>query len=589
MEETPHSSLTATAGKDQKTYATLGESEAQSTALSSSAAASAVVALPGVCLCILVVELCERLAFYTFIGTQEPFLENSGYTLSQSAAINSAMTTLCMGWSLVACWAADVKLGRYTTILTFGLLYALGAGVAAFAAWPGFKNIGCYLFAVMVLVPIGTAGIKSNISNFGADQYDISTPAGKQAQEKFFSWFYLSINLGSAVAYGYLTTLGSNGGLGIPKTHGYFAAYAIAAACMFLAVVLFISGQSRYQNRALQERWALFSVGRYIQAAAKRGSWHAISLGTGCVTLTASIIFSVIQAMWPQAACATALLGAAFLCGISGVICVLVPCLNTDWLAPGRPRLEGEDHSSSEVRTFLSLMPILITANLAFGALYNSMQYWYQQQACQMDLRVPLIGRGQLAGSFFMIADCLAIVVATPLAIGWFNPLLERRMPGRFGHMSKYGLGMAFGVLSVILAARLEIQRRMADVLPEASNCAPEGIAMSNISAAWMVLPFFLMGVGEIYCIPTVMHFCYTRSPPSMQTLVVAINFLVGAVSNSIFTVQIAALSRFVPNDLNAGHLEVGYLSNIVLGLCFYGAYLYCGREFPEKALPTAA
>ena len=34
--------------------------------------------------------------------------------------------------------------------------------------------------------------------------------------------FYLSINLGSAVAYGYLTTLGSNGGLGAAPNEWLF-------------------------------------------------------------------------------------------------------------------------------------------------------------------------------------------------------------------------------------------------------------------------------------------------------------------------------------------------------------------------------
>merc|ERR1719453_1506780 len=107
MEEATTTSLSAAVRKSQKSYSAFGESipEAQEGASSTS------VGLPGVCLCILVVELCERLAFYTFTGTQEPFLEISGYSLSQSAALNSAMTTLCMTWSLLACWTADVSLG----------------------------------------------------------------------------------------------------------------------------------------------------------------------------------------------------------------------------------------------------------------------------------------------------------------------------------------------------------------------------------------------------------------------------------------------------------------------------------------------
>jgi len=437
-----------------------------------------------------------------------------------------------------------------------------------------------------VLVPLGTAGIKANISNFGADQYDISTPQGKAAQEKFFSWFYLAINLGSAVAYGYLTTLGANGGLGIPKSHGYFAAYAIATGCMFLAVCLFRSGRTRYRVRPLQQRWPLFGVARYVMDASHKGSRQATSLCMGCISLIAAILMSVAQALWPNGPCATFLMGAACVCAVAGVAAVVFPCLKTSWL--GDQTLEGEDLPNSDVKTFLSLIPVLITANLAFGALYNSMQYWYQQQACQMDLRVPwLTGQGQLAGSFFMIADCLAIVVATPVAVGWLNPLLEQRTGGRFSHAAKYGLGMAFGVISVVLAARFEIIRRATPVLPLASNCAPAGIQMSEMSAEWMVLPFFLMGVGEIYTQPVLMHFAYTRSPPSMQTLVVAINFLIGAVSNSVFTVQIAALSAFVPNDLNQGHLEIGYISNVVIGMSLYAAYVYCAGQLPDRPPAT--
>jgi dipeptide/tripeptide permease len=299
------------------------------------------------------------------------------------------------------------------------------------------------------------------------------------------------------------------------------------------------------------------------------------------MNLFASIVLSVIQAVWPQAPSAQTLLAAAFVCAVVGTLCTVIPCLKTKWIDD--IRLDGEDYSSTEVSTFLSLVPVLITANMAFNALYNSMQFWYQQQACQMDLRMPFLGGGQLAGSFFMIADCIAIVVATPIAIGWLNPMLERSSAGRFGHMTKYGLGMAFGIASVALAAKLEMHRRTAPVLPMDSNCAPAGIQMSDMNAAWMIVPFFLMGIGEIYTMPVLMHFAYSRSPASMQTLMVAVNFIISAVSNSIFTVQIAALSQFVPNDLNKGHLELGYVSNIIIGVSFYAAYVYCGRQFPEK------
>jgi len=533
-------------------------------------------------MCILVVELCERLAFYTFTGTQEFFLERHGYSLSQAGGVNAAMGTLCMAWALFAGWMADVILGRYHTILFFGLLYAIGAFVAATAAWPAFNNTGLYLFGVMVLVPMGTAGIKANISNFGADQFDVSDPSQKDAQEKFFSWFYLAINLGSAVAYGCLTTVGSNGGFGVPKLYGYFSVYAIAAGCMLLAVCLFISCTAHYKRQPVLHRSAASAVANYLVDAARKGSGCATAVCVGVVLLAFGIVFSVIVALFPQSTLANLNTWIAFFCSTVGVVAVAVPCLDSTWL--GESRLPGETLSGSEVQDFLRVLPVLFTGNLAFSALYNSMQFWYQQQACQMDLQIN--GKSQVAGSFFMIADCLGIVLATPLAVGWFNPAMEaqfRKMGTTFGHGAKYGLGMFFGMLSVFVAVRLELTRKEAPLLEGTSNCAPEGVQMSNMPAVWMVVPFFLMGLGEIYTQPVLMHLAYTQSPPAMRTLAAVAALLIGAVSTALFTVQIAALSSYVPNDLNNGHLEYGYISNIILGGFFYVVFLGTLRFFKEK------
>jgi len=538
--------------------------------------------LPAVCLSILVVELCERLAFYTFTGTQEFFLEHVGYTLSQAGGLNATMSTLCMCWALAAGWIADVGLGRYRTIFVFGILYAVGALVATVAAYPSIDSSRVYLFGIMVLVPMGTAGIKANISNFGADQYDTSDPDQAAAQEKFFSWFYFSINLGSAVAYGYLTTLAASGGLGIPKGHGYFAAYLIASVSMLAAVYIFQRGKPHYRMQNVLERSPLGAVTRYVCVAAGDGSKKALALMCGFVFLFTAIVCSVVQAVLPDSPYADLMMKMAFAFAGAGIGAVVLPCLDTAWIS--RDTLDGEQLTGIEVGKFLRLLPVLFSANLAFSALYNSMQFWYQQQACQMDLRIPFtVSTEQFSGSFFMIADCLGIVIATPIAVGWLNPFLERRSGGRFGTGSKFVLGMTFGTVSVLLAAHIERLRRESPILSIASNCAPPGIDMSSMKAAWMVGPFFLMGLGEIYTQPVLMHFAYSESPVSMRTLAVVVSLVIGAVSNAIFTVQIAALSAFVPNDLNKGNLEYGHYANVALGLTFLMVFLGSLRIFEDR------
>jgi dipeptide/tripeptide permease len=542
--------------------------------------------IPAVCICILVVELCERLAFYTFTGTQEFFLEHLGYSLSAAGGINAAMGTLCMAWAFFAGWVADVVLGRYLTIVSFGLLYAAGSILATFAAWPELSSKRLYLIGVLGLVPIGTAGIKANISNFGADQYDPTDPEQVAARETFFSWFYLAINIGSAVAYGCLTTIGTSGGFGVPKIFGYFAVYGCAAAAMLGAVMLFRSCRRQYRVQRTQECSSFAGVGSYVYSAAQLGSGSALTVCVGFVLLFAGLVTSVVQALLGQGGIST--LGVvSFICSAIGVASVCLPCLRPDWVLKGRPT-SGTSLSAEDVRDFLRLLPVLFMANMVFSALYNSMQFWYQQQACQMDLRIPWAAPGdnqpQFAGSFFMIADCVGIVIATPFAIKWLNPALDRLRGVPLGPGHKYMIGMAMGTASVLMAARFEQHRRNAPVTGFTSNCAPEGVKMSEMAASWMFLPFFLMGVAEIYTQPTLMHLAYDQSPPSMRTLTAATSLVIGGVSTALFSLQVSALSPFVPDDLNKGFLELGYYSNVIIAAAFLPMYLSCINSLEEKS-----
>lgn len=542
--------------------------------------------IPVVCATILVVELCERLAFYTFTGTQEFFLEKLGYSVASSGGINATMGTLCTAWAFLAGWVADVWLGRYHTILLFGTIYVIGSAMAMAAAWPAHTSSRLYLAGIMGLVPIGTAGIKSNISNFGADQYDASDPEQIKAREKFFSWFYLSINLGSAVAYGGLTTVAASGGAGIPKKYGYFAVYGLAAFVMQLAVLVFRSNRSSYRVQPTQSHSSLGGVSSQVIAVAKTRSFSAIAVCIGVLLMLTGLVLSVVQALLPDQPSITNAMGiVAFICSAVGIAAVTLCCLKPDWVM--MDARSDQSIAPSDVRDYLRLLPVLLTANLAFSALYNSMQYWYQQQACQMDVRMPWAtsssGQQQFAGSFFMIADCLGIVIATPIALNWFNPCLDKMKGSPLGHGAKYSIGMLFGALSVVVAAYIERMRRMMPLLPFQSNCAPDGIHMSEMPASWMFVPFFLMGLGEIYTSPTLMNLAYTQSPPSMRTLTSATGLVIGGVSTSLFALQINALAPYVPNDLNHGHLEFGYFSNIFIAGFFLVAYLACLGQFEEK------
>lgn len=75
---------------------------------------------------VLVVELCERLTYYTLAVSQKTYLNKRlGYTASSAAAVNSVFTMLCYLWCLPGGIVADV-IGRYKVIVSAASTYALG-------------------------------------------------------------------------------------------------------------------------------------------------------------------------------------------------------------------------------------------------------------------------------------------------------------------------------------------------------------------------------------------------------------------------------------------------------------------------------
>lgn len=551
-----------TSGKNRMTYGSVVDNKLNH------------VEIPVVCWYILIVELCERLAFYTITGSQAFFLEHLGYQLSAAGALNATMWTLCTALAVFASWVADVCLGRYYTILVSACLYATGCTIASLSAWPNTERPGWYFLGVMFLLPIATAGIKSNISNFGADQYDESDPSQKAAQEKFFTIFYSSINVGAMLAYGFFTTFATSGGFGVPKAWGYAASYGIVALFMIVAALVYQAGRSKYKVHPMLKRSALATLMECLaHAATSGGSKQAMYVLTGLFLLAASISLSAAKALLTHAG--DSIMAAAFICALVGTICVVVPCFETSWVRSGGAVTEDQFREQQDVQDFLAILPPLFTANIGFNALYNCMQFWYAQQACQMDVRVSLVQNFQLSGSFFNIADCIAVVMVTPLAIAYIDPWLTRVFSGSFDHKKRFSLGMLIACISVLASARIEVLRKQAPVLPEISNCAPPGIGMSDITGAWMTLPFFLMGVAEIYTQPTLLHYAYSQSPPSMRTLAMATTFFIAAVSTSLFALLVNALSAYIPNDLNTGNLEYGYYISTAVGVVF--AVLFMG------------
>jgi len=94
---------------------------------------------------------------------------------------------------------------------------------------------------------------------------------------------------------------------------------------------------------------------------------------------------------------------------------------------------------------------------------------------------------------------------------------------------------------------------------------------MRDYSAFWIFIPFSLIGLSEILVNPSMYCFAYEAAPVSVRSLVQAFNlFFQGSVSSAFTAV---ASQMLFPNDLDKGHLEYYYFSNVVIA--FVGILLY--------------
>jgi len=561
-----------------------------------------------VCIFILVVEMCERLCYYTINGTFRNYLEDCGAKVDQSAAssLSSCFSMLSYMFCLPGGYIADNVWGRYKTIFVFAIVYCVGVCVVTLAAVPSIIDteiaVVIYLLGSFVLVALGTGAIKPNVMNFGAEQYDEDDEEERKQQQTFFSYFYLCINVGCVFAYGYTVSAATSDVTKYQAGSGFFQAYLIAAGAMLLAAVAFLLGTPRYRSLAGVTRKPMISVmRRHLTTSAKesiRGTlsiigWICCALCIICV-LVGSLLYSFKNV-------STSLTWAAFGIAFLGCLLLLVVHTNNDFITalPVNEGMMTSGISAADVRQALTCVPAIVCVNLGFNVPYNAMNNAYPAQACQMDTVV--FGK-QLNGAFFTLGDAGAIIIFVPIMEMLVYPALARCRGREATRTEKYTAGFTFCILANVVAVVIELQRRAMSVsddpdfvlCPEhfinntkhctnsipsnhtpsywLSSCSPgSSLPMTNMSAFWCFLPMMLTGLGEILVNPVIYQYVFENAPASLRSIVQALNLVVaGSISNAVT----AALGPLIPpKDFNKGHLVYYFYANIVIGVLSLVAY----------------
>ena len=116
---------------------------------------------------IIVMEFCERLAYYGLAGSLVLFFQTQLNLTNVDADIQySAWAGACYVTPLLGGYVADSYWGRYKTILVFTVIYLIGLVLMIFGCIPGHVQSGL-VYLALYIIALGTGGIKPNVSTMG--------------------------------------------------------------------------------------------------------------------------------------------------------------------------------------------------------------------------------------------------------------------------------------------------------------------------------------------------------------------------------------------------------------------------------------
>ncbi|NWR63794.1 S15A1 protein, partial [Bucorvus abyssinicus] len=232
---------------------------------------------------IIVNEFCERFSYY---GMRAVLVLYFKYFLqwddNLSTAIYHTFVALCYLTPILGALIADSWLGKFLTIVCLSAVYTGGQAVMAVSSINDLTDDNrdgspdnMYLHIALsmtglILIALGTGGIKPCVSAFGGDQFE---DGQEKQRSRFFSIFYLSINAGSLLST-IITPILRAQECGIhSKQRCYPLAFGVPAALMAVSLVVFVAGSKMYKKARPQGN-IMIQVSKCIGFAIKNRFRH---------------------------------------------------------------------------------------------------------------------------------------------------------------------------------------------------------------------------------------------------------------------------------------------------------------------------
>ncbi|KAF2831161.1 PTR2-domain-containing protein [Ophiobolus disseminans] len=453
--------------------------------------------LPKAAFLVAIVELCERFTYYGASGIFQNYIARPrsgelgrgalGLGHKGATGLSTFFQFWCYVTPILGAIIADQYLGKYNTIVIFCGVYIVGLLILTLTSIPTALDHGAGLggfIAAVIVIGLGTGGIKSNVAPLIADQYKrrqmvighddktgervIIDPA--ITIQRIYMIFYWCINVGSLslLATPYLE-----------RDRDFWSAYLLCLCVFFVGTLVLVLGRKVYVVRPPQ----------------------------------GSIITNAFRVIW-----------------------VMIKNRKMDAAKPSHqaglgktPDSRWDDHFVEEVKRALIACQVFCFYPI-YWVVYGNFSNNFVTQAGQM------AGHG-IPNDLMQNFDAISIIVFLPLVDQVLMPFLrKRKIP--FPPINRIVTGFWVGSLAMVYAAVIQYYIYQAGPCyghPLCDAAEVDGVIQgNNLHIATQTGAYMLIGISEIFASVTGLEYAYTKAPPSMKSFVQSMYLLTNAFGSAI-------------------------------------------------------
>ena len=444
-------------------------------------------------------EACERFSFYGMRNILTNFLISSVLLAYLPESERAAMSkevfhTFVIGvyfFPLLGGWLADRVFGKYRTIFWFSILYCIGQfSLALFVE----NRIGFY--GGLLLIALGSGGIKPLVASFMGDQFDQSN---KHKAKLVFDAFYWIINFGSFFASLFMPI--------ILRNYGPSVAFGVPGVLMVIATFFFWLGRHKYVHVAPAPR--------------DPHSFLNVSL-TALKTQQVGVSNPGLMLAWLGVALALVALAFFGQLGFVSSFCLAIVCIIAfggigTSLQIERARGRHPDEAVDGVSAVLRIL-IVFALTTPFWSLFDQKASTWVIQGNAMAMPDHLWWWPSM-----LVKDAAQMQALNPILVMLlipFNNIVLYPLLNRIGlqvtALRRMGFGIAFSGVAWIVAGMLQLWLDQGD----------------SVSLAWQIAPYALLTFGEVLVSATGLEFAYSQAPARMKGVIMAFWYLAVTIGN---------------------------------------------------------